>query len=102
MQFVFLALLFALFVSVFAIQNYMPVTVSFLFWQFQTSLVIVILGSATIGAIIVLLLSLLMQFRMQRSLNKEKQKSSALEAENDILKNQLMEQNTNNMTKNER
>lgn len=101
MHFVFFAFLFALFIAVFAIQNYLPVTVAFFTWNFQTSLVIVILGSATFGAMIVLFLSLLIQFRLRHSLNKERQYTCELKAENSTLKKRLEEQTINNMTKNE-
>lgn len=101
MHYVFFALLFSLFVAVFAIQNYLPVTVVFLLWSVQTSLVIVILGSATFGAMIMLCLSLLIQFRLRRSLSKEKQYAGELEAENSILKQRLAEESANNMTKDE-
>ncbi|MDF2571581.1 MAG: Lipopolysaccharide assembly protein domain protein, partial [Sporomusa sp.] len=51
------AFIFALLVAVFAVQNSLPVTVTFLTWGFQTSLVIIILGSATFGAMTILSLA---------------------------------------------
>jgi lipopolysaccharide assembly protein A len=44
------ALSLAILIAVFALQNTFPVTIQFLFWEYQTSLVLVILGSTAIGA----------------------------------------------------
>src|SRR5690606_38427929 len=46
-----LALLFALAVAGFAVQNAEPITVRFLQWEARTSLVVVILGAAAVGAL---------------------------------------------------
>lgn len=81
-----LAFIFALFVAVFAVQNSLPVTVTFLMWSFQTSLVIIILGSATFGAMTILSLAMLVQFNLKRSLHKLTQSQQQLEAENRELK----------------
>ena len=49
-----LALVFALIVAIFAIQNASLVDIRFLNWEFaDISLVLVILGSAVIGAVII-------------------------------------------------
>jgi len=45
----FVALGLAILIALFALQNTFPVTVQFLFWDYQTSLVLVILGSTAIG-----------------------------------------------------
>jgi uncharacterized integral membrane protein len=46
----FVALGLAILIALFALQNTFPVTIQFLFWEYQTSLVLVILGSTAIGA----------------------------------------------------
>lgn len=46
----FVALILAILIAVFALQNTFPVTVQFLFWQYQTSLVLVILALTAIAA----------------------------------------------------
>ena len=46
----FVALGLAILIALFALQNTFPVTFQFLFWEYQTSLVLVILGSTAIGA----------------------------------------------------
>lgn len=52
-----IALLFALSVAVFAIQNTESVSIKFLFWQYNgISKVLVILASAVVGAVVVMFL----------------------------------------------
>lgn len=80
------AFIFALLVAVFAVQNSLPVTVTFLMWSFQTSLVIIILGAATFGAMTILSLAMLVQFKLKRSIHKLTQLQQMLEAENRELK----------------
>ena len=80
------AFVFALLVAVFAVQNSLPVTVSFLMWSFQTSLVIIFLGAATFGAMTILSLSLLVQFKLRRTITKLTETQRQLEAENHELK----------------
>jgi len=58
-----LALLFALIVAIFAIQNAQPVTVDFMFNEFQVSLALVILVSVFAGAIILGFLGIFRQIR---------------------------------------
>jgi len=55
------ALVFALLVAVFAIQNTETVVIQFLAWSFSISLVLVILGSAAVGALVLYLFSLVKQ-----------------------------------------
>jgi uncharacterized integral membrane protein len=55
----FLALLFAVIIAIFAVQNTQPVSVSFLFWgPFNTVSAVLVLISAALGALAMLLLSL--------------------------------------------
>jgi len=56
--FVFLALLIAIIAVVFALQNTLIVTVSFLFWKFTGSLALVLLLALAVGALISFLASL--------------------------------------------
>lgn len=55
------ALVFSLIVAIFAIQNTVMVTVQFLTMQASVSLVLVILGSAVVGALALFFLSLFRQ-----------------------------------------
>jgi uncharacterized integral membrane protein len=89
MAYLMLAFVFALVVAVFAVQNSLPVTVSFLWWGFQTSLVLVILLSAIFGALTVLLLAVPVQVKARWALKRARQKHGELEAEISILKNRF-------------
>lgn len=71
-----ISLIFAVLVSIFAIQNAGNVEIRFFFGQFVVSQAVVILGSAIIGAIIVVLLGLIKQIRQNK---KIKQLSKELE-----------------------
>ncbi|MDT8901024.1 LapA family protein [Anaeroselena agilis] len=84
-----LALVFALLVAVFAIQNSLPVTVAFLAWSFQTSLVLVILGAAIFGALAVVSLAVPMQVRARWDLTKALHRQGELEAEAKTLQERL-------------
>ena len=86
-----LALIFALFVAIFAIQNNIIVSISLFFWSFQTSLVMVIIGSTLIGAVVLLLIALYVQIPMKFKLRKALKELSGLENENNSLKVQLEE-----------
>ncbi len=77
--FTFAALVFSLAVAVFAIQNSAPVTVHFGAWGFDTSLVIVILGSAALGALAILSLAALAQLRLRWTLHRANQRIDELE-----------------------
>ncbi len=89
MMFIFFALVFSIIVAVFAIQNSIAVTVSFLVWSFQTSLVIIILGSASVGALVIWCLATWAQFRMRREINKATQRQTELESDNKALQLKL-------------
>ncbi|WP_371369533.1 hypothetical protein SRRS_26620 [Sporomusa rhizae] len=90
------AFMFTLLVAIFAVQNSLPVTVTFLAWGFQTSLVFIILGSAIFGAMTILSIALLVQFKLKRSLHKIRTSHQELEAELRELKEKqdIMQQNT--------
>ncbi len=60
------ALSLAILIALFALQNTFPVTVQFLFWEYQTSLVLVILGSTAIGAALSAIASLGARWRHGR------------------------------------
>lgn len=70
---------FAFLVALFALQNSEVVRVGFMGWKFETSLVLVILGSALLGFLIALLLGLIMQIKLRFQLYKAKQQIKLLE-----------------------
>jgi uncharacterized integral membrane protein len=93
MKYVVFALLFALVGAGFALQNATAVTVSFALWSFQTSLVLVILGSATCGAMIILFLAAPVQIRLRWLADKSARHAAEVEAKLVALEGkQLVEQ----------
>ena len=73
-----LALLLTTLVAIFALQNADEVTVRFLVWTFQTSVVIVILASAGMGALLAALLSLPQTLRARRRMKESEEKLERL------------------------
>jgi Uncharacterized integral membrane protein len=94
-------LVFSLLVAVFAIQNSLPVTVSFVAWSFQTSLVIVILGAATFGALAVISLAVPLQLKARWDLKKARQRQGELEAGLKTLQERLDKELAKDMTAND-
>lgn len=89
-----LALVFALIVAVFALQNAGAVDISFLTMDFSISQALVILLSAVFGALTVLLLSLVRWIKSQSKIKGQTKSISALEQENKQLKMKLEEANS--------
>lgn len=67
MTILILTLILALVTAVFALQNTDVVAIKFLFWEYQTSLVLVILGSAGLGFLLTFLASLGGRWRGSRT-----------------------------------
>ena len=87
--FLVLILIFAVLVAAFAIQNTMPVVVKFLFWEANTSLVLVILGAAAAGAVILFLINLVNQIRMNRERKELNRQIQSLTEEKEKLERVL-------------
>lgn len=101
MLYLFLALLFSLFVAIIAIQNSLAVTVSIFTWSYQTSLVIIIIGAATFGALAILSLAVPVQLKARWELKKSRQRQGELEAELKTLQARLDKEMAKDMTKND-
>ncbi len=84
------ALLFSLLVAVFAVQNTEIVTIRFITWQFSVSLVLVILGSAIVGALALYFLGLFKQvgawFKIRQLDGKKKDLEKQLEKLETMIK----------------
>lgn len=85
----------------FAVQNSLPVSVSLATWSFQTSLVIVILGAATAGALAVVSLAVPMQIKARWNLKKARQRQGELEAEVKTLQERLDKEMAKDLTRND-
>lgn len=101
MLYLLVAFAFSFLVAVFAIQNALSVNVSFVTWSFQTSLVIVILGAATFGALAVISLAVPMQIKARWDLKKARQRQGELEAEVKTLQERLDKEMAKDLTKND-
>lgn len=86
-----LALIFALIVAIFALQNAGAVDISFLTMELSVSQALVILISAAFGALVVLLLSLVRWIKCQAKIKGQSKTISAMEQENRQLKMKLEE-----------
>lgn len=72
------ALLLTTLVAIFALQNAEQVTIRFLVWTFQTSVVIVILMSAGMGALLTALVSLPQTLKAKRRLRESEKRLDRL------------------------
>ena len=70
---IIVALIIVLIVAIFSVQNAAPVAITFLFWQFQASLAIIIFLCVLSGIIVGSILTFLIRIKRQR---KEKIKPS--------------------------
>lgn len=87
-----MALLFAILVSLFAVQNAVKVDILFLFWRIENvSLVVVILGSAFVGACVAGLVGFVKQLMLRKKVRASAIDVDRLEAENYYLRKQLEE-----------
>jgi uncharacterized integral membrane protein len=84
-----ISLVFALLTATFAVQNTVVVPVRFFMLEFNTYLVLVILGSLIVGALLLFLLGLFKQFIGWRKLRELNQKKEALEAQMKGLEAQM-------------
>jgi putative membrane protein len=73
----------------FALQNNVPVTVTFLLWRFDGSLAMVLLLAAGLGAIAVTLLSTPSVLRLQWGSARQRRQIAALELANRELQDEL-------------
>lgn len=73
----------------FALQNNVPVMVSFAMWQFEGSLALVLLISLALGAFIAALVSTPATLRMQWQISRQKSHIARLEMDNKNLEGQL-------------
>ncbi|MGC2166761.1 MAG: LapA family protein [Gallionella sp.] len=75
------AIFFAIFTVIFALQNNIPVTVTMMMWHFESSLAVVLLLALAIGGAIVALVSTPSTLRRQWEVRRLNQKISDLEIE---------------------
>lgn len=86
-----LSLVFAIVVTVFAIQNADSVLINFLFAEVEVSQALVIFISAALGAIIVTILGIIRQFKFKLKIKELNKKIKNLEEEKDIFEKRIEE-----------
>jgi len=85
-----LAIIVAILAVVFALQNAVPITVSFLTWRFESSLALVLLIVLALGILMSLLVSVPSMIRTRKIISNQKKKIQKLgiglqkEAENKV------------------
>ncbi|MBN2467490.1 MAG: LapA family protein [Deltaproteobacteria bacterium] len=78
-------------VTIFALQNGMPLEVKFIVWGFHTSLIAVILGSALVGVLIMAVISMPGLVKERFRAKKLQKRVRELENKSQELEHQLME-----------
>ena len=74
-----IAIVVAILGVVFALQNAVPITVSFLTWEFQSSLALVLLLSIAIGVLLSLMVSIPSKIKNMKLISNQKKKIRELE-----------------------
>ena len=80
MLYLIFAMAFAVLVTLFAVQNALPVTINFLSWSGNTSFALVVLGSAGAGVLIALLSQAMVQLRLRLSIGQSERRIHELES----------------------
>ena len=84
-----IALVFAILVAIFSIQNSGPVSLLFFGWEFSTSLVVVVLGAAVLGALIMWIISSFKQLQFKKEKKKLKKEMKNLSEEKELLEKEV-------------
>ncbi|WNF36649.1 lipopolysaccharide assembly protein LapA domain-containing protein [Bacillaceae bacterium IKA-2] len=102
------SLLFSVLVVIFALQNSASVTINFLFVEHTISQALVILISAIFGAIIVLLLSMLKQFKsdmkirtLTKTINKLEEDARLVKENEEMVHRESLEEENRILKENE-
>ncbi len=86
-----ITLLFAVIVTLFAVQNSGSVEISIFFAKYNVSQALVIFISAILGAIVVLLIGMIQQFKLNLKIKNYTKTVHQLNEENQVLKQQIEE-----------
>lgn len=89
MPFLILVILLSIVVALFAVQNAVTVSLNFIFWSFEASLVLVILGSFLFGLLVATCFMLAMKAKHYLKDRKMREEQARLEAENKRLEEQV-------------
>lgn len=89
MPYLFFTLIISVVVALFAVQNAVSVPLNFIIWTMETSLVIVILGSALLGALATLFFTLMMKAKHYLKDKKTREDLESLKKENGKLREEV-------------
>lgn len=89
--YIVIMLIFAIFVTLFAIFNATAVTVSFIFAEMEVSLALVIIGSALLGALLVMLFDAVKKLKTSKIIREANKKVQDLEKQL-VLKDEALRQ----------
>lgn len=89
MPFLILVILLCIIVALFAVQNAVAVSLNFVFWSFQASLVLVILGSFLFGLLVATCFILAMKAKHYLQDKKMREEIAQLEADKKRLEEQI-------------
>lgn len=81
--YLFIAAIIAVLAVIFALQNAIPITVRFLFWQVESSLALILILSFIAGLVTSFLCNTLTRFRQVRSPSEQNKKSKEIKTESD-------------------
>ncbi len=85
MPYLLLTIVISIIVAIFAVQNAMSVSLNFFVWNFDTSLVIVILGSFLLGVLVGAIYLLVVKARHYLQVKKLHEEIAALQIQNKAL-----------------
>lgn len=89
MPFLILVILLCIVVALFAVQNAVAVSLNFIFWSFESSLVLVILGSFLFGLLVATCFMLSMKAKHYLHDRKMREELAQLEADKKRLEEQV-------------
>lgn len=89
MPLLILVIVLSMVVALFAVQNAVTVSLSFVFWSFSASLVLVIFGAFLMGVLVALCFMLAMKAKHYLQDKKLREEMAQLQAENKRLEEQV-------------
>lgn len=94
MIYIILAMLISFLAAAFAIQNAVAVWVRMFFWEFETSLVLVILGSICLGFLVAMLFTMYFKLKNFWQLRRQEREINELQEKIILLEAQINTKNT--------
>ena len=90
-----MAIVIAMLAVIFALQNAVPITVSFLIWKFESSLALILLITIALGVLMSLLVSIPSKIKKIKIILNQKKKIQKLESASETKNNGKEEEKEN-------